>query len=221
MQNSDNKKHYFISDTKFLKLEIPFPHEEMLAEAQRLKHRFTDHRGSEDVHKGWKSLALYGLGESRHENWSDEGYSSALEAARDFIWTEAAHECPVTMNFLLNQFPSKRFGRVRLMLVEAGGWIGPHTDTTHRLVENINMSLSNPDGCIWRWGDGEELFMEPGGAYAMNISYEHAIYNNSNEDRFHIIVARHDSTDEWRNLVDKAAEEANVTGHYIYHDIVI
>ena len=107
------------------------------------------------------------------------------------------------------------------MLVEAGGWIGPHTDTTHRLVENINMSLSNPAGCIWRWGDGEELFMEPGSAYAMNISYEHAIYNNSDEDRFHIIVARHDSTDEWRNLIDTAAAKAGVTGHYIYHDIVI
>lgn len=221
MQNTDNKKHYFISDTKFLKLEIPFPHEEMLAEAQRLKHRFTDHRGGEDVHKGWKSLALYGLGEDLHESWQDYGYSSALDAAKDFGWTPAAFECPTTMQFLQNSFPCKRFGRVRLMLVEAGGWIGPHTDTTHRLVENINMPLSNPSGCTWRWGDGEELFMEPGGAYAMNISYEHAIYNNSNEDRFHIIVARHDSTDEWRNLIDQAAVKAGVTGHYIYHDIVI
>jgi hypothetical protein len=107
------------------------------------------------------------------------------------------------------------------MLLEAGGWIGPHNDTKHRLLENINISLSNPLGCVWRWGDGEEVFMEPGGAYAMNISYEHSIVNNSTEDRYHLIVARHDSTDEWRTLIDQASAKANITGEYVYHEIAV
>jgi hypothetical protein len=214
-------KDYYVSDAKFLKLGIDVPYESMLKEAQALKHRFTDHRGGEDVHKGWKSLALYGLGEDLHESWQDYGYSSAVEAAKDFKWTPAATECPTIMHFLHNTFPCKRYGRVRLMLVEAGGWIGPHSDTKHRLLENINISLSNPKGCIWRWEDGEELFMEPGGAYAMNISYEHSIYNRSTEDRFHLIVARHDSTDDWKALIDQAASNSNVKGHYIQHEIAV
>lgn len=212
-------KHYFISDAKFLKLDIPVPYAEMLAEARALKSRFTDHRGNESTHKGWKSLALYGLGESKHESWQDYGYANAAEAARDFKWTSAAEECPITMKFLQEVFPCNQYGRVRFMLVEAGGWIAPHSDTQHRLLENINIPLSNPKDCIWRWGDGEELFMEPGVPYAMNISYEHAIYNRSNEDRFHMIIARHDSTPEWRALMDNAAKAANITGHYVLHEI--
>jgi hypothetical protein len=210
-------KNYFVSDAKLLKLDIPVPYEDMLKEAQALKHRFTAHRGQ--AHKGWMSLSLHGLDETKHENWDEYGYKSAEAAGLDYVWTEAAKECPVTMDFLLNVFPCKRYGRVRLMLVEAGGFIGPHSDTKHRLLENINIPLSNPKECVWRWGDGEELFMEPGVPYAMNISYEHAVYNQSTEDRFHLIVARHDSTDEWRAVMDRAAVRANVTGTYVLHEI--
>jgi len=210
-------KSYFVSDAKFLALDIPVPYKEMLAEAQALKDRYTTHRG--EANKGWKSISLHGLDESKHENWDEYGYKSAEEAGRDYVWTKAAEECPVTMDFLLNAFPCKRYGRVRLMLVEAGGWIGPHSDTKHRLLENINIPLNNPQECIWQWGDGEELFMEPGVPYAMNISYEHAIYNRSTEDRFHLIVARHDSTDEWKQLMDQAAKQFNISGRYVLHEI--
>jgi hypothetical protein len=216
-----NSKYYYKSDAKFLKLAISVPYKAMLDEARALKHRFTEHRNGDSLHKGWKGLALYGLGENLHESWQDYGYANAIEAAKDFKWTAAATECPVTMNFLHNNFPCKRFGRVRLMLIEAGGWIGFHSDTRHRILENINISLSNPAGCIWKWSDGEELFMEPGGAYAMNISYQHSIVNNSNEDRFHLIVARHDSTDEWRNLMDAAARESDISGSYFLHEIAV
>lgn len=212
-------KDYYISDAKFLKLSIPVPYEAMLKEAKALKARFTEHRNDEGKHQGWKSLALHGLGEQLHENWDEYGYKSALEASKDFKWTDAAKECPVTMQFLQKTFPCNRYGRVRFMLLEAGGWIGPHSDTKHRLLENINIPLSNPKECVWQWGDGEDLFMEPGVPYAMNISYTHAIYNRSTEDRFHLIVARHDSTDEWKALIDKAASDANVTGYYVEHEI--
>jgi hypothetical protein len=214
-------KYYYMSDAKYLKLDIPVPYQLMLKEAQALKSRFTAHRGDENSHKGWKSLSLYGLGEQLHESWQDYGYSNAVEAAKNFKWTPAAEECPTIMDFLKNTFPCKRYGRVRLMLVEAGGWIGAHSDTKHRLLENINIALNNPIGCMWNWGDGDSIFMEPGGAYAMNISYEHSIVNNSTEDRYHLIVARHDSTDEWRTLIDQAATKSNVSGNYVYHEIAV
>jgi hypothetical protein len=209
-------KEYFETRARYLKLDIAVPYKEMLEEARRLKHRFTDHRGDES--KGWKSLALYGLDENRHENWAEYGYTSAADAARDFVWTTASKECPVTMDFLLNHFPSKKYGRVRFMLVEAGGYIGLHRDSKSMiyLTENINIALNNPVDCIWKWGDGEPaLHMEPGGAYAMNITYEHSVVNNSNEDRFHLIVARHDATDDWKALINKAALEQGAVGRYI------
>ena len=214
-------KHYYFSDAKFLKLDMPVPYKEMLNEAKALKDQFTLHRDDEGSHVGWKSLSLYGLSENKHDSWQDYGYANAVEAAKDFIWTPASERCPVTINFLHTIFPCKRFSRIRFMLVEAGGWIGTHTDTKYRILENINISLSNPAGCVWRWDDGEELFMEPGGAYTMNISYGHSIINNSNEDRFHLIVSRQDSLPEWQALMDQAALEAGVTGHYELHEVAV
>ena len=210
-------KEYFETDVKYLKLDIPVPYLDMLKEAQALKDRFSDHRGSE-CHIGWKSLSLYGLDENRHENWDYYGYASAAEAAKDFKWTEAAKQCPATLEFLTNVFPCKKYGRVRFMLVEAGGYIGMHNDSKSgiRLTENINIPLNNPKKCLWHWGDGSpDLYMEPGGAYAMNISYDHSITNKSNEDRYHLIVARHDALPEWKALIDKAAKKANAIGRYI------
>jgi len=206
-------KDYFQSDTRYLKLDIPFPYEEMLEEAKALHHRFVSHRAGES--NGWASLTLHGLGEDKHENWDVYGYDSGEAAGKDMFWTTASDDCPKTTDFFKNSFPSKRFGRIRFMLLRAGGYIGLHSDSRLPLVENINMVLNNPIECKWKWGDGEVFDMLPGNAYAMNLHYHHSVYNESNEDRYHIIVARHDSLSEWRTLVDKAAIEQNVTGHYI------
>lgn len=213
-------KDYYFSEAKYLKLDMPVPYENMHKEAVALKDRFTSHRDDE-THAGWKSLALYGLAEDRHESWQDYGYTNAVEAAKDFIWTPAATECPTIINWLQNKFPSNRFGRVRLMLVEAGGFIGLHSDTNYKILENINIPLNNPKECLWHWGDGQTFYMEPGGVYAMNISYEHAVYNHSDEDRYHLIVARHDSTNEWKEAINTAALLAGTTGHYETHEIKV
>jgi hypothetical protein len=213
-------KEYFETMARYLKLDIPVPYEEMLEEAKRLKDRYTAHRGSEG-NRGWKSIALYGLDEHRHENWADYGYASPADAAKDFKWTKASEECPVTMNFLNTVFPSKKYGRVRFMLLEAGGEIVMHNDSKSRtyLTENINIPLNNPRECLWHWGDGHpDMFMEPGGVYAMNITYDHAVTNRSNEDRFHLIIARHDATPEWKQLIIDAAERQHEEGKFIVLD---
>jgi hypothetical protein len=212
-------KEYFETDAKFLKLDIKFPYKEILEEAKSLRHRFVPHRSG--LAKGWLSLTLHGLAEDKTGIWKDYGYKRSVDMSNDLKWTPAGIESPITHNFFLNNFPCKKYGRLRFMLLEAGGYIGLHSDGNTRLVENINMALNNPEGCIWKWGDNSpDLIMEEGGTYAMNVSYHHSIYNNSNEDRYHIIVSRHDATEEWKSLINKSAEKANVTGHYkIYNEL--
>jgi hypothetical protein len=209
-------KEYFETNAKYLNLNISFPYKDMLKEAKALRHRFVEHRG--DQSKGWLSLTLHGHGENNTGTWQSYWYKNSIEASKDLHWTKAALECPITLDFLKNHFPCEKFGRVRFMLLEAGGYIGMHSDSNSgiRLLENINLSLNNPEGCIWSWQDGDpDVFMEPGKAYAMNISYHHAVYNNSNEDRYHMIIARHDSTPEWKKLITDAAQEKNVTGQFL------
>ena len=136
----------------------------------------------------------------------------------DYVWTEIADKCPATIKWLKEVFPCNKYGRVRFMLLRAGGKIDLHKDSSVKLIENINVALNNPEGCKWIWGDGEELIMEEGGTYAMNLYYEHSVVNNSNEDRMHMIIARHDVLDGWKTLMEDAAKRQDITGNYIVID---
>lgn len=212
-----NSRKYLFSLAKYLKLDLPVPHAEMAQEAQNLRSKFILYRQNDGYdHKGWWSLPLHGLGADKPASWDAYGYANANEAARDLDWTEIAQHCPVTVNWLKNVFPSNAFGRVRFMLLEAGGYISPHTDTKISVPEPINIALTNPRQCEWRWGDGSTLDFPPGSAYAMNISYEHSVYNNSNEDRYHLIVHHHDSTPEWEKLMIQALEKQDEEGYFYY-----
>jgi hypothetical protein len=211
-------KEYFQSDGRYLKLNIDLPHEEMCAEAFALINKFTPHRSGEYAHSSWESLTIHGLGWDKHENYDAYGYKKGKDASKDMFWTEIADSCPITTKWLTEVFPCNKYGRVRFMLLRAGGHIAPHSDSSMKLIENINVALNNPIGCKWRWGDGEELIMKPGGVYAMNLHYTHEVINNSNEDRMHMIIARHDAQPEWKLLIEEAAARQGITGEYIAID---
>ena len=214
-------KDYFVSDAKFLELDFKIPYQEMLQEAQRLKEYFVTHRPGSYDHKGWRSLVLHGLSDSKSGHWKDYGYNNIQEVIEQMHWTTFAEKCPVTVDFVKKNFPSNQFGRVRFMLVEAGGHIAEHSDTNTPLLENTNISLSNPDGCEWKWGDGEQFFMPPGKSYIMNIHYPHAVFNNSDVDRYHLIVHRLDSTPQWKTMVETACKQQSVTGKWVNHEVLI
>jgi hypothetical protein len=211
-------REYFQSDGRYLKLNIPLPYEDMCKEAFALIDKFTPHRSGEYSHKGWESLTIHGLGWDKHENYDAYGYKKGKDASKDMIWTEIADLCPITTKWLKDVFPCKRYGRVRFMLLRAGGFITLHNDSSIKLIENINVALNNPEGCKWTWEDGEELIMEPGGVYAMNLHYGHELINNSNQDRMHMIIARHDVQDGWKDLMAEAASNQGITGEYITID---
>jgi hypothetical protein len=212
-------KEYFICTAKHLVLDIKYPYQEMLEEAKRLSHRFVPHRSG--LSEGWESLTLHGLGEDKTGSWEDYGYATGGDAAKDMFWTDAAKESPITYKFLTENFPSNKFGRIRFMKLKAGGYIGPHSDSSKPIIENINLVLNNPKECTWVWNDTkEEVFMEPGLAYGMNVHYTHSIYNNSNEDRYHMIVVRHDSTDEWKSLITTAANTQDTPGDFVTIDFL-
>jgi hypothetical protein len=213
-------REYFQSQGRYLKLEVPLPYKEMLTEAFALIDKFSPHRSGEYSHSGWESLTIHGLGWDKHENYDVYGYKKGKDASNDMTWTEIADLCPVTTKWLREVFPCKKYGRVRFMLLRAGGEIAMHNDSPSgmRLIENINVALNNPNGCKWIWGDGEELIMEPGGVYAMNLSYDHSVVNHSNEDRMHMIIARHDALDEWKQLMGDAAARQEIVGEYIWID---
>ena len=212
-----NSRAYLWTLAKCLKLDLDVPHEEMAAEARALRDKFILYRNQDSYgHKGWYSLPLFGLGADKPMSWDAYGYANANEASKDFAWTEIAEQCPVTVNWLKTKFPSQQLGRVRFMLLEAGGFIAPHIDSPYSIPDPVNIALTNPGECVWQWADGTTLDFVPGSAYAVNISYEHSVYNRSKEDRYHLIVHHHDSTPEWKQLMTRALEKQDESGYFCY-----
>ena len=213
-------KDYFVSNAKHAILDLEVDHISMLEEAKALKKHFVTHRPGSYDHKGWRSLVLHGWGDKKSEHWKDYGYNSIDEVVNDMHWTDLSKYCPKTVDYVKNYFPSNLLGRVRFMLLEAGGYISEHTDSSVPLLDNTNISLSNPEKCIWKWGDGESLYMKPGRSYVMNIHYPHAVYNDSDEDRYHLIVHRFDSTPEWKEYLNSACQEQGISGKYHNHEVL-
>lgn len=211
-------REYFISEAKSLKLALPIPHESMLEEAKALREYFVQYRNKETQynHKGWHSLAIHGLAYNKPMSWDAyEEYKTPHDAINDMGWTSISDSCPITVDWLKNTFPSNRLGRVRFMLLESGGYIDRHYDSEHHVIEPINIALNNPYGCIWHWDEGT-LDFNAGDIYALNLKYHHKIINNSNIDRYHLIVHHHDSIDEWKNVMSNAAKEQGIEGHFYY-----
>jgi len=173
----------------YLPLLIDGPWFEILEEARAVDHLFVPHRN--DGHSnGWSSLCLHGLGMNitdapgAYPEYRDLPYDSL-----PWNWTELAQLCPVTTEYFKNIFPYKKYQRLRFMKLAAGGYIAPHNDSQSWSMNAVNISLNNPDGCNMVQKDvGIVPFKSTGGAMAFNTSYEHSVWNNSNEHRYHMIV---------------------------------
>lgn len=74
------------------------------------------------------------------------------------------------------------------MLLEPGGYILPHADVDWKQLGPVNLALNNPDGCEFIMEDHGIIPFTNGTANMLAIGNVHAVYNNSHEDRFHIIV---------------------------------
>lgn len=209
-------REYLVSQSKYLRLNLEVPHQELLQEAVNLREKFVAYRTDEYTHRGWYSLPIVGLSSSDPYSWDNYNYTSATQAAHDMRWTDICEYCPLTVKWLKEVYPSDSYGRVRFMLLEAGGEIGFHRDTEHSILGAVNVALNNPKGCAWHWKDGSSLEFLPGEAYSMNISYEHSVRNNSDKDRYHLIIHHYDSTVEYKRMVKQSMEKYEVQGDFHY-----
>jgi hypothetical protein len=212
-------REYFISESKYLDLDITFPHEKMLEEAKSLRDKFVQHR--DGASNGWYGLVLHGLDEHKTGPWKQYGITDPNKAKDMMHWTLASDLAPITKDYFINHFPCNSYSRVRFMLLEAGGYINYHNDSKGPIIDNISFVLSSPEGFEWKWQDGSpDMKMIPGHAYAMNIHYHHGLWNNSKEDRYFVIASRNDALPEWKKLMTDAATRQGVIGEFITIDSI-
>lgn len=189
----------FDSGLPWLELIFPFniPYSEMLEEARKLKNKMVSHRNN-DGNK-WRSISIHGLAADITNNHKNYGWT---DETAPYLWTEICQECPVTYHFFKEIFKYDKYYRIRFMLLEAGGYIEPHIDNNIGRMTAINMSLNMPKDCIFRMKGFGDVPFKDGNTFLMNVGNEHALINESSEDRYHIIIHGYPNhTNElWRKI---------------------
>jgi len=157
------------------------------AELEKLKFFFVPHREKDKInsygHEGWSAVTLHGLDYNKTENYEQYGYTEEPK----YRWTEVCEYAPYIVS-LIKSLPYDNFARVRIMKLAPGGYIMPHTDGAGRIFGPLNIALTHPEGCKFVFEKYGEVPFKPGRGFILDLGIKHCVVNQSNEDRYHIIV---------------------------------
>lgn len=168
-----------------MRLPLRMPYEEMLQEVKALRTGFVSHREGGN-HRGWRSLCLHGLSSVHTENHDRYGYTDRSSAP--YTWTDISRFCPISTKFFKENLGYQQYDRIRFMLLEPGGYILPHEDVDWKQLSALNLAINNPVGCSFVMENWGTVPFNPGSINMLAVGYMHAVYNDSDEDRYHIIV---------------------------------
>jgi len=184
------------SGLPWLQLTIDIPYQTILKEIPNIQALLTTHREEYGEHLGWQSFCLHG--KSYDSTREDTYYNDA----RPYIWTEEAQQCmPNTVNYFSKHWPGTQYQRVRVMLLEPGGYIDIHSDYKQSELLPINIAITQPKDCYFLMEKYGIIPFESGKAYWLDISNKHIVFNNSDKPRWHIIIHQNLNNKEFQNLV--------------------
>jgi hypothetical protein len=185
-----------------LKLDIDVPYKQIEEEINSIPSElFVGHRDEEhEDNRGWKSFVLHG--KSYDATREDEYYNDT----REMTWTsEAIQYCPQTINYFKNTWPCNEFYRIRIMLLEPQGIINLHQDAVpNGILSAVNIAITQPNNCKFYLDNYGVIPFESGTAFLIDISNLHAVINDSNERRYHIIVHHKKLTKKFDFLIEKS-----------------
>jgi hypothetical protein len=180
-------------------IDIKLPYKDFVDEIKSLENLnlFTRHRSDNYVkgvqlHRGWSSFVLHGLGYDKTEGYEVYGYDNNDSAP--YEWTqEAIEHCPNLVNWFKENKFKDRYHRLRIMKLDPGGMIGLHSDNPDPNTWATNMAIINPEGCemhFWNknWEYLGQVPWEAGDTNRIRIGYFHIVINKSNETRYHMII---------------------------------
>lgn len=174
--------------------------EEMHKEAASLEKHYVPHRHHES-HRGWSSLCIHGLSSVHTEAHHTYGFQDRKDAP--YKWTDVSEWCPTITKFFMRNFDYNDYDRIRIMKLAPGGYIIPHKDSLtldECHIGPTNIAINNPIDCNFYMEDIGILPFEQGTVMKLNLYNVHAVFNHSNENRYHIIVHGR-SGNTWPNKI--------------------
>lgn len=193
------------SKLPYLHLDIPVPADQIQAELDSIAHLFVDHRDDYGQNHGWQSFCIHG--KSYDATREDSHYNDT----RPHAWTrEAVDLMPNTVSFFQNHWPGTGFRRVRVMKLAAGGYIFPHVDGEQTGLQAINIAITQPKDCWFVFDQIGTVPFQVGSAFCLDIANRHAVWNQSDQDRYHIIVHQ--------NLQDPHLQKIVVDSYHLLYN---
>jgi len=194
--------------------------EAMAVYNEAIQHRKNDYDESnpDDYgHRGWRSLTLHGLGKHVSQHWDSKDvkamgfdFKSEEEVREAYHWTEIADKCPKTVEMIKSIPGYMSFDRVRYMYLEPGGYITPHNDYEHNKLGPLNISLNNPEHCYFKMiDDNAYVPWKPGRMIKMNVGHQHAVMNDTDEVRVHMIVHGQYGGKSYEDIMINSWEKVN------------
>lgn len=180
------------SGLPWFKLDIEIPTDIILKEIQRAQHFLVPHRDQYGEHRGWKSFCLHGKSTEQTQHCDDD---------RPFHWIPEIQEImPQTVEFF-KSWPGGTYQRVRVMSLEPGGYVSLHRDNNTNYLGPINIAITQPEGCRFIMKDWGMVPFKSGDAYMLDVGNWHAVFNDSDETRYHIIIHFTEWTSDFQTLL--------------------
>lgn len=180
----------------WLPLQIEIPHDIICGELKNIEHLLVSHRDDYAEHSGWKSFCIHG------KSYNATREKTYYHDERPLIWTpEAQTLMPFTTAFFKNTWPATKYDRLRVMLLEPGGYITVHSDYDQSQLWAINIAITQPKDCYFLMEKHGVVPFNPGQAYWLDISNRHTVFNSSSDPRWHIIIHQNFDHTEFQNLV--------------------
>tara|TARA_B100000035_G_scaffold313754_1_gene328205 strand:+ start:1156 stop:3309 length:2154 start_codon:yes stop_codon:yes gene_type:complete len=174
------------SDWPYLTIDFQADFDKMYQECVENDDMFVGHRQKDMhlsyAHEGWKAVTLHGVASDATESHEQYGKSK-----KDYHWTNACLKFPECYKFL-KKLGYSDYDRVRIMKLEPGGYIMPHTDGEGRIFGPLNIAINNPKGCEFYFQDYGKVPFKKGRGVFLDIGNVHAVYNDSDQPRYHFIV---------------------------------
>lgn len=184
----------------WLKLDIDIPVDMILQEIHAIRHLLVSHRDDYNEHQGWESFCIHGRGYNFTRE--DECYSESDPA---YHWTDEAKQyMPNTIKYFQTQWPGIDYRRIRVMRLAPKGYISVHNDGTADSLHPINIAITQPQSCAFVMEKHGTVPFQVGSAFWLNVSNRHVVFNDSDQERWHIIVHQKNDNVKFRDVVAKS-----------------
>lgn len=183
----------------WLELDIVIPFQKISQEIQNATVVYQPHRDEYAEHRGWFSGCLHG------KSWESTREDEYYQDSRPHQWTqESQDQFPSTVDFFQTVWPAHNYRRLRIMLLEPGGYIAVHKDQTQQGLTAINIAITQPTDCKFVLEHHGAIPFKSGSAFWTDTYNNHTVFNDSNQKRWHIIVHQDLSHLNFQDLVVKS-----------------